>query len=145
MNLVFFFLDNIPYTGRLIALNKWECANQIGSITLHHTSDGTPSLLIAQPGGTFMRVRCQTDESSQNQESLEQSQSSGYADFLWFNSYSNVNTLAATQFQVRRSTINFWVFLECEINIYLPRFLVILKQKIRLMLKKKGLHMLWQP
>lgn len=45
-----------------MALNKWECANQIGSITLHHY-DGKAALLIAQPGGTFMRIRCQTDDS----------------------------------------------------------------------------------
>lgn len=49
--------------GKFVALNKWECANQIGSITLHHSWDGKPSLLIAQPGGTFMRIKCQTDDS----------------------------------------------------------------------------------
>lgn len=49
--------------GKFVALNKWECANQIGSITLHHAWDGKPSLLIAQPGGTFMRIVCETDES----------------------------------------------------------------------------------
>ena len=70
-------LEDVEYTGKLIALNKWECANQIGSITLHHTADGKPSLLIAQPGGTFMRIRCQSDDSSHPQETLEQSGSSG--------------------------------------------------------------------
>ncbi|XP_044269224.1 KICSTOR complex protein ITFG2-like [Tribolium madens] len=69
-------LENVQYFGKLIALNKWECANQIGSITLHHTSDGKPSLLIAQPGGTFMRIRCQPDDSGQAQENLELSGSS---------------------------------------------------------------------
>ncbi|KAJ8922182.1 hypothetical protein NQ315_004117 [Exocentrus adspersus] len=49
--------------GKFTALNKWECANQIGSITLHHSFDGKASLLIAQPGGTFMRIRCSTEES----------------------------------------------------------------------------------
>ncbi|CAH0547712.1 unnamed protein product [Brassicogethes aeneus] len=50
--------------GKFVAMNKWECANQIGSITLHHTWDGLPSLLIAQPGGTFMRIKCFTDDIS---------------------------------------------------------------------------------
>lgn len=53
--------------GKLVALNKWECANQIGSITLHHTADGKPSLLIAQPGGTFMRIRCVPEDSIDNE------------------------------------------------------------------------------
>lgn len=48
--------------GKFVAVNKWECANQIGSITLHHALDGTPSILIAQPGGTFMRIKCQFDD-----------------------------------------------------------------------------------
>ncbi|CAH1187678.1 unnamed protein product [Phyllotreta striolata] len=48
--------------GKFVALNKWECANQIGSITIHHTAEGKPSILIAQPGGTFMRIKCQTDD-----------------------------------------------------------------------------------
>lgn len=49
-------------------MNKWECANQIGSITLHHPSDGKPTLLIAQPGGTFMRISCSTAEDATAQE-----------------------------------------------------------------------------
>ncbi|XP_072398636.1 KICSTOR complex protein ITFG2-like [Diabrotica undecimpunctata] len=48
--------------GKFVALNKWECANQIGSITLHHSADGKPSILIAQPGGTFMRIKCQSED-----------------------------------------------------------------------------------
>lgn len=53
---------NYYITGKFVCLNKWECANQIGSITLHHSRDGAPSLLIAQPGGTFMRIVCQPEE-----------------------------------------------------------------------------------
>ncbi|XP_057323821.1 KICSTOR complex protein ITFG2-like [Microplitis mediator] len=49
-------------TGKLIGLNKWECANQIGTVTLQHMSDGTPTLLVAQPGGTFMRIKCNRDD-----------------------------------------------------------------------------------
>lgn len=48
--------------GTLVALNKWECANQIGSITLHHSFDGQPFILVAQPGGTFMRIKCQSED-----------------------------------------------------------------------------------
>lgn len=47
--------------GRLVCLNKWECANQIGNITINYDCVQQPSLLISQPGGTFMRIRCQTD------------------------------------------------------------------------------------
>ncbi|XP_017888949.1 KICSTOR complex protein ITFG2-like [Ceratina calcarata] len=43
--------------GKLVGLNKWECANQIGTVTLQHMADGTPTLLVAQPGGTFMRIK----------------------------------------------------------------------------------------
>lgn len=49
-------------TGKLIGLNKWECANQIGTVTLQDDLDGTPTLLVAQPGGTFMRIKCNADD-----------------------------------------------------------------------------------
>lgn len=45
--------------GKLVCLNKWECARQIGSVTLNRGCNGVPCLLVAQPGGTFMRI--QTD------------------------------------------------------------------------------------
>lgn len=47
--------------GELVAIRTWSCVNQIGSITLHHASDGKPAIMIAQPGGTFMRIRCHSD------------------------------------------------------------------------------------
>lgn len=47
--------------GKLVCLNKWECANQIGNVTINYDNAQQPSLLISQPGGTFMRIRCQTD------------------------------------------------------------------------------------
>lgn len=44
--------------GQLLGLNKWECANQIGAVSSHHSGDaGLPCLLVAQPGGTFMKIR----------------------------------------------------------------------------------------
>ncbi|KAK9720116.1 Integrin-alpha FG-GAP repeat-containing protein 2 [Popillia japonica] len=54
--------DENTSLGKLVALNKWECAQQIGSISLHHSLDGVPSLLVAQPGGTFMRIHHQSEE-----------------------------------------------------------------------------------
>ncbi|XP_020293874.1 integrin-alpha FG-GAP repeat-containing protein 2-like isoform X3 [Pseudomyrmex gracilis] len=48
-------------TGKLVGLNKWECTNQIGTVTLQHTGDGTSTLLVAQPGGTFMRIKCKSE------------------------------------------------------------------------------------
>lgn len=50
-------------TGKLIGLNKWECANQIGTLTMQDDSDGIPALLVAQPGGTFMRIKCSAEDS----------------------------------------------------------------------------------
>lgn len=47
--------------GELETISVWESVNQIGCITLHHASDGKPAIMIAQPGGTFMRIRCHSD------------------------------------------------------------------------------------
>lgn len=68
--------------GKFIALNKWECANQIGSITLHHSLDGKPSILVAQPGGTFMRINCRIEDSEREFENkLSRSDSSSSENF----------------------------------------------------------------
>ena len=32
-------------TGRLVSVNKWEFASQIGTVTLNYDTDGTPALL----------------------------------------------------------------------------------------------------
>lgn len=58
-------------TGKLIGLNKWECTNQIGTVTLQHTGDGTPTLLVAQPGGTFMRIKCNSEDCQAKDGSYE--------------------------------------------------------------------------
>ncbi|KAG7170605.1 KICSTOR complex protein ITFG2-like [Homarus americanus] len=47
-----------PY-GKLIGLNKWELGDQIGSITFNKCKDGSPSLLVAQPGGTYFTLKVQ--------------------------------------------------------------------------------------
>lgn len=54
--------SNQPGSGKLIGLHKWECANQIGTVTMNHLPDGTPCLLVAQPGGTLMKICCHTNE-----------------------------------------------------------------------------------
>lgn len=42
--------------GRLVCLYKWECANQIGGLALNHNAEGLPKVLVAQPGGTILRI-----------------------------------------------------------------------------------------
>ncbi|KAK0093936.1 hypothetical protein PV326_012298 [Microctonus aethiopoides] len=56
-------------TGKLVGLNKWECANQIGTVTLQHRDDGTATLLVAQPGGTFMRIKCNANDCCSDEDS----------------------------------------------------------------------------
>jgi hypothetical protein len=47
--------DSSPFDGRLEALNKWELANQLGSIAIHNQGN-LASILIGQPGGTVLRI-----------------------------------------------------------------------------------------
>jgi len=59
------YLLNCP-PGRLVSVHKWEFASQIGTITCNIDTDGSPCLLVAQPGGAFMKLRCnQVDETDQ--------------------------------------------------------------------------------
>ncbi|GAB6027567.1 hypothetical protein CHUAL_001809 [Chamberlinius hualienensis] len=44
--------------GRLVAQNKWEFATQIGSVSLNYKPDGTPYLMVSQPGGTYIQLDC---------------------------------------------------------------------------------------
>lgn len=57
--------------GALVCLNKWEFAHQLGAVTLSHQTGGKPSLLVAQPGGTFMRIRCYADSDRTEINDLE--------------------------------------------------------------------------
>lgn len=57
--------------GALVCLNKWEFAHQLGAVTLTHQAGGKPSLLVAQPGGTFMRIRCYADSDRTEINDLE--------------------------------------------------------------------------
>jgi hypothetical protein len=43
--------------GRLVSVNKWEFASQIGTVTCNIDSDGRPALLVAQPGGAYMKLK----------------------------------------------------------------------------------------
>lgn len=42
--------------GKLVGLQKWEFANQVGTISLNTTEDGGLALLVAQPGGTYTKL-----------------------------------------------------------------------------------------
>ncbi|RZF45408.1 hypothetical protein LSTR_LSTR002851 [Laodelphax striatellus] len=57
--------------GKLVCLNKWECARQIGSLTLNHGPQGAPCLLVSQPGGTYMRIRTEAKETDENDKSIQ--------------------------------------------------------------------------
>jgi hypothetical protein len=48
-------VSDLVYNGKLRALNKWEFANQIGSIALHHQGKST-CILVGQPGGTVSKI-----------------------------------------------------------------------------------------
>ena len=48
---------------KLVGLNKWEFANQIGTVAINDMANRTPSLLVAHPGGTFIRLKCKPLES----------------------------------------------------------------------------------
>jgi len=50
--------NNIVTPGRLVSINKWEFASQIGTVTINSDTDGSPALLVAQPGGAFMKLKC---------------------------------------------------------------------------------------
>lgn len=47
---------------KLVGLNKWEFANQIGTVAINDMANRTPSLLVAHPGGTFIRLKCKPYE-----------------------------------------------------------------------------------
>ncbi|KAL3184724.1 hypothetical protein MRX96_005829 [Rhipicephalus microplus] len=56
--------------GKLVGLHKWEFANQVGNISLNNTPEGGLAILVAQPGGTYIKLdfgsskACQPHESS---------------------------------------------------------------------------------
>ncbi|KAK7081609.1 integrin alpha FG-GAP repeat-containing protein 2 [Halocaridina rubra] len=43
--------------GKLVGLHKWELVDQIGNISSSECPDGTPSILVAQPGGTYFALK----------------------------------------------------------------------------------------
>ncbi|XP_066944695.1 KICSTOR complex protein ITFG2-like [Macrobrachium rosenbergii] len=50
--------------GKLVGQSKWELVDQIGNISLSECSDGSPSVLAAQPGGTYFTLKARTHEDS---------------------------------------------------------------------------------
>ena len=58
--------------NKLVGLNKWEFANQIGTVAINDMANRTPSLLVAHPGGTFIRLKCKSMENQDEQEKEEQ-------------------------------------------------------------------------
>jgi len=60
--------------GRFICINKWEFASQIGTISFNKDTKGEPAILIGQPGGAFMRLRCKKPQENQ-EENIQQAES----------------------------------------------------------------------
>ncbi|KFM79628.1 Integrin-alpha FG-GAP repeat-containing protein 2, partial [Stegodyphus mimosarum] len=46
------------FTGKLVGLHKLELADQISSISLNPSTEGSPYILIAQSGGTYIHFQC---------------------------------------------------------------------------------------
>lgn len=42
--------------GKLVGLHKWEFASQVGNISLNSTPGGSLAILVAQPGGTYIKL-----------------------------------------------------------------------------------------
>lgn len=57
---------------KLVGLNKWEFANQIGTVAINDMANRTPSLLVAHPGGTFIRLKCKPLENFEEYGKEEQ-------------------------------------------------------------------------
>lgn len=57
---------------KLVGLNKWEFANQIGSVAINDMANKAPSLLVAHPGGTFIRLKCRPLEILEHEKKEEQ-------------------------------------------------------------------------
>ncbi|XP_041366472.1 KICSTOR complex protein ITFG2-like isoform X2 [Gigantopelta aegis] len=62
-----------PYTsGRIIQLQQWQLAGQIGSITVNHSQDGQCELMASQPGGTFVTLLHDQGSHSDSDEPKQQ-------------------------------------------------------------------------
>ncbi|CAL1269142.1 unnamed protein product [Larinioides sclopetarius] len=46
------------FSGKLVGLHKLELGDQIGSISLNPSGDGTPYILVAQAAGTYISFQC---------------------------------------------------------------------------------------
>ncbi|XP_023242288.1 KICSTOR complex protein ITFG2-like isoform X2 [Centruroides sculpturatus] len=54
--------------GKLVGLHKWEFATQIGSISLNPVVEGCPDVIVAQPGGAYIRLDCTFPENEEISE-----------------------------------------------------------------------------
>eukprot|EP00096_Caligus_rogercresseyi_P012414 TRINITY_DN5194_c0_g1_i1.p1 TRINITY_DN5194_c0_g1~~TRINITY_DN5194_c0_g1_i1.p1 ORF type:complete len:440 (+),score=123.98 TRINITY_DN5194_c0_g1_i1:1097-2416(+) len=52
------FTENLKSKGRLLSLNKWDFAGQIGSVALHKPLGRPPLILVTQPGGSCIKISC---------------------------------------------------------------------------------------
>ncbi|CAL8114926.1 unnamed protein product [Orchesella dallaii] len=66
-------VSDLVFNGKLKALNKWEFANQIGSVSLHHHPDKGTCILVGQPGGTVSKIS-NVNPSGQKQEEVSETQ-----------------------------------------------------------------------
>lgn len=64
------FSDNSS-EGKLVGLQKWEFANQVGTISLNTTEGGGLALLVAQPGGTYTKLDFGTTGPSESGEAVQ--------------------------------------------------------------------------
>ncbi|XP_076450003.1 KICSTOR complex protein ITFG2-like [Babylonia areolata] len=45
-----------PFNGSLQLVEKWQLAGQIGAVTLDRTADGSPEMMVSQPGRTYVTL-----------------------------------------------------------------------------------------
>ncbi|KAK8787224.1 hypothetical protein V5799_022999 [Amblyomma americanum] len=50
------FENGAESQGKLVGLHKWEFANQVGNISINNTPGDALAILVAQPGGTYIKL-----------------------------------------------------------------------------------------
>ncbi|ODM98408.1 Integrin-alpha FG-GAP repeat-containing protein 2 [Orchesella cincta] len=97
-------INDMVYNGQLVALNKWEFANQIGSVTLHYERDKGTCILVGQPGGTVSKISNVT--SSGQKESEEVSATEGNEQGQNANNLRSRNPSSSSTFDVEHYSLN---------------------------------------
>ncbi|KAK7486416.1 hypothetical protein BaRGS_00022340 [Batillaria attramentaria] len=54
--------SDAPFSGRLLLVDKWQLAGQIGAISMNQSPDGSPELLVSQPGRTYVTLLPHTSQ-----------------------------------------------------------------------------------